>query len=307
MSITVAYLGPAGTFTEAALWQLVREGAFGDPAPRIEPLPVTSPAEAVDAVSQGRARYACLAIENSVDGPVTQAFDALRRASVQIYRETDLHIAFSLMVRPGTDLARVRTLATHPVAHQQIRGWLSLNLPQAEFVAAASNAAAARAVADGEADAAAAPARAAEIWGLEIAASKIADVPGARTRFVLVGPRGVPTPRTGRDRTSVVFTLPNQPGTLAAALGEFSRRGVDMSRIESRPTRDALGAYHFYVDLVGHIDDTPVAEALRDLWLRAETLTFLGSWPNGSVAAEPGPRPATLDWVAAARTGKDLP
>ncbi|MEK0371949.1 ACT domain-containing protein, partial [Corynebacterium mastitidis] len=137
--------------------------------------------------------------------------------------------------------------------------------------------------------------------------SKIADVPGARTRFVLVGPRGVPTPRTGRDRTSVVFTLPNQPGTLAAALGEFSRRGVDMSRIESRPTRDALGAYHFYVDLVGHIDDTPVAEALRDLWLRAETLTFLGSWPDGSAAPESGPRAATLDWVAAARTGKDLP
>ncbi|KQB83445.1 prephenate dehydratase [Corynebacterium lowii] len=310
MTITVAYLGPAGTFTEAALWQLVEEGGFGTPAPDITPLPVGSPAEAVDAINEGKAQYACLAIENSVDGPVTQAFDALRRASVQIYRETDLHIAFCLMARPGTALTQVRTLATHPVAHQQIRGWLAEHLPAAEFVPASSNAAAAREVAEGRADAAAAPARAAEIWGLEPLATGIADVAGASTRFVLVGPRGVPTPRTGNDRTSVAFTLPNQPGTLAAALGEFARRGVDMSRIESRPTRDRLGTYHFYVDLVGHIDDTPVAEALRDLWLRAETLRFLGSWPAGSradSAPDETAQNATLDWVEAARTGKELP
>lgn len=309
MTITVAYLGPAGTFTEAALWQFAEEGAFAAPAEEIAPLPVDSPAHAVEAVSTGRAEFACLAIENSVDGPVTQAFDALRSASVQIYRETDLRIAFSLMVRPGTDLACVHTLSTHPVAHQQIRGWLAQHLPQARFIPASSNAAAARAVAEGHADAAAAPHRAARLWNLDVLAENIADVAEARTRFVLVGPRGIPTPRTGNDRTSVVFTLPNQPGTLAAALGEFARRGVDMSRIESRPTRDRLGTYHFYVDLVGHIDDTPVAEALRDLWLRADTLTFLGSWPAGVAEGSAGAGVDTpvMDWVTAARTGKELP
>ncbi|MBC3186833.1 prephenate dehydratase [Corynebacterium sp. zg-331] len=309
MTITVAYLGPAGTFTEAALWQFAQEGAMGVSSGQITALPVDSPARAVAAVTAGSVDYACLAIENSVDGPVTQAFDALRGAGVQIYRETDLCVAFSLMVRPGTERSAVRTLITHPVAHQQIRGWLARNLPEASFVPASSNAAAARAVAEGRADAAAAPHRAAQLWGLDVLAQDIADVPGARTRFVLVGPRGVPTPRTGHDRTSVVFTLPNQPGTLAAALGEFARRGVDMSRIESRPTRDQMGAYHFYVDLVGHIDDAPVAEALRDLWLRAETLTFLGSWPAGREDSPTATTPgcAELDWVTAARTGKELP
>ncbi|KQB83377.1 prephenate dehydratase [Corynebacterium oculi] len=286
MTITVAYLGPEGTFTEAALWQFVEEGGFDA---EVTALPVDSPAHAVETVAAGRADYACLAIENSVDGPVTQTFDALRSAGVQIYRETDLQIAFSLMVYPGTTPSEVRTLATHPVAHQQVRGWLARHLPEAQFIPATSNAAAARSVAEGKAQAAIAPHRAAAIWNLDVVAENIADVTEARTRFVLVGPRGVPTPRTGNDRTSVVFTLPNQPGTLAAALGEFARRGVDMSRIESRPTRDRLGAYHFYVDLVGHIDDTPVAEALRDLWLRAETLTFLGSWPAGAAARRPPP------------------
>ena len=298
MTTTIAFLGPAGTFTEAAVHK------FAAHLPQVETMPVGSPSEAVAAVRAGQAEYACVAIENSVDGAVTTTFDALVEAEpVQIYREVDIPVAFSIMTRQGAgDIAR---LSTHPVAFQQIRGWVKDNLPKVEFVPASSNAAAAEAVARGEADAAAAPARAAEIFGLETIAQDVADVEGAATRFVLVGRPGKPTARTGQDRTSVIFTLPNEPGSLVGALQDFAHRGVDLSRIESRPTREAFGTYRFYVDLIGHIDDQPVAEALRALWLRTEDLLFLGSWPAATPAGKP-PRDlaAADDWVARARRGQ---
>lgn len=272
------------------------------------PLPVGSPKEALAAVRSGDADYACVAIENSVDGPVTATFDALADGSpVQIYREVDLPVSFSILTR-GKSAQEITTFSTHPVAYQQVRGWLEENLPGVEYVPAASNGAAAQAVARGEADAAAAPARAGEVFGLDALADNIADVEGATTRFVLVGPAGQPTARTGHDRTSVIFTLPNEPGSLVGALQEFAHRGVDLTRIESRPLRTVFGNYRFHADLIGHIDDQPVAEALRALWLRAEEVVFVGSWP--SAAATPK---AQLDlvrlkqadeWVAKARTGQ---
>lgn len=279
MTLTVAYLGPAGTFTEAALWRFTEFGPLaGTP---IDPLPVDSPAAALDAVRSGEAAYACVAIENSVDGPVTATFDALAAApGVQIYAEVDLDIAFAIMVRPGTNPADVRTFSTHPVAKQQVASWLESTWPQVEYIPASSNGAAAQAVADGTVDAAAAPARAAELHGLDIVADGVADVQGAHTRFVLVGPAGHTPERTGDDRTAVVFTLPKEPGTLVGALTEFSLRRVDLSRIESRPTRTELGTYRFHVDIVGHINDAPLAEALAALYLRCDDLTFLGSWPR---------------------------
>lgn len=299
MKTTVAFLGPAGTFTEAALQQFITAGAAGlgvagsgaagagvvGSGAEVEGLPVGSPSEAFAAVRAGRADFACVAMENSVDGAVTATYDAFVEGGegaddrLQIYAETDLEVAFAIMTRRGHSLASARTLSTHPVAYQQIRTWVGEHLPDVKFVPASSNAAAAESVARGEADVAAAPARAAELLDLEVHAESVADVAGAVTRFVLVGRAGTPTPRTGADRTSVVFTLPNEPGTLVGALQEFAYRGVDMSRIESRPTRTGLGTYRFYVDLVGHIDDAPVAEALRALWLRSVELVFLGSWP----------------------------
>lgn len=298
MTTTIAFLGPAGTFTEAAVHK------FAAHLPEVETLPVGSPSEAVAAVRAGQADYACVAIENSVDGAVTTTFDALVEAEpVQIYREVDIPVAFSIMIRPGK--GDIRRLSTHPVAFQQIRGWVKNSLPEVEFVPASSNAAAAEAVARGDADAAAAPARAAEIFGLESIAQGVADVEGAATRFVLVGRPGRPTARTGQDRTSVIFTLPNEPGSLVGALQDLAHRGVDLSRIESRPTRETFGTYRFYVDLIGHIEDQPVAEALRALWLRTEVLLFLGSWPAATPAGKP-PRDLTAadDWVARARRGQ---
>ncbi|AIU33631.1 MULTISPECIES: prephenate dehydratase [Corynebacterium] len=283
----IAYLGPEGTFTEAALWKLAERQDFVD----VRAIPMRSPREAVDAVRAGEAEYACVAIENSVDGAVTPTFDALAVAdNVQIFEEIDLPIAFAIMSLEGTDPATAQTIATHPVAYQQVKGWLARHAPQAEFVAATSNAAAAQLVAEGKADLAAAPLRAAEVYGLSVISDNVADVAGARTRFVLIGQPARSTPRTGTDRTAIMFILKNEPGSLVAALSEFALRGVDLSRIESRPIESGLGYYRFHVDVNGHIDDAPVAEALRALYLRCSVLQFLGSWP----AHQANPREVAL-------------
>ena len=156
MTTTIAFLGPAGTFTEAAVHK------FAAHMPEVETMPVGSPSEAVAAVRAEQAEYACVAIENSVDGAVTTTFDALVEGEpVQIYREVDIPVAFSIMTRP--DAEDIKRLSTHPVAFQQIRGWVKEHLPEVEFVPASSNAAAAEAVARGDADAAAAPARASPV------------------------------------------------------------------------------------------------------------------------------------------------
>ncbi|WP_291313906.1 prephenate dehydratase [Corynebacterium sp. UBA2622] len=269
----IAFLGPAGTFTEQALWE------FG--LPGTEPVPAESPAAALNAVRAGEVEYAVAAIESSVDGTVTSTADALVESpGVQIYAETELDIAFAVMTRPGFALSDATTLATHPVAYEQVKCWVGEHIPGAAFVPAASNGAAARMVADGEADVAAAPRRAAEIFGLEVHADGVADLETARTRFVLVGPTGRSPARTGNDRTTVVFRLPNEPGTLVGALQEFAYRGVDLSRIESRPTKEERNTYDFHVDFVAHIEDVPLEEALRAVYLRASKITFLGSWPR---------------------------
>lgn len=274
----VSYLGPAGTFTEAALLRLSQRGEFGDG--EITQLPVNSPQQAVDAVREGAADFAVVAIENFVDGFVTPTYDALDQGSdVQIFAEEAIEVSFTIMARPGTALADIRTLATHPVAHQQIKNWMAATVPEARFVSASSNAAAAQLVAEHGADAAAAPERAADLFGLSKLVDDVADVRGARTRFVAVRKRIAPPPRTGHDHTAVVFALPNVPGSLVRALNEFALRGVDLARIESRPTRKTFGTYRFHLDFIGHIEDLPVREALRALHMQAEDLVFLGSWP----------------------------
>ena len=216
MSVTVAYLGPAGTFTEAALWEFAHRGylttpvtdtktmlvdatrggetglevgaAAASPADNVIPFPCTSPREAISALRAGDADYAVVAIENSVDGFVTPTFDALDADGIQIYAELDLPIAFAMMMRPGMSLSEVGTVTTHPVAYQQVKTWLADTIGEHTFVPASSNAAAAQIVADGGADLAAAPARSAELFHLTVVAENIADVVGARTRFVVVGP-----------------------------------------------------------------------------------------------------------------------
>lgn len=301
----IAYLGPEGTFTEAALLRIADTGLIPG-SDRATRLPVESTPAALDAVRDGTADYACAPIENSIDGSLAPTLDSLAIGSpLQIFAETTLEVAFSIVVRPGLDAADVRTLAAFPVAAAQVRRWLTAQLPGVDQRPAYSNADAARQVAEGRVDAAVTSPLAAAHWSLPTLADGVVDESGARTRFVLIGPPGPPPARTGADRTSVVLRVQNAPGALLMALTEFGIRGIDLTRIESRPTRTGLGTYMFFVDCVGHLEDDAVAEALKALHRRCADVRYLGSWPTGQPA---GVLPPVSDeasrWLARLRAGR---
>jgi len=279
----IAYLGPEGTFTEAALSGMVAAGLV--PGDDIDPISAGSPSAALQMVRDGEAEYACVPIESSIEGSVLPTLDSLAHGSlVQVFAEFTLDIAFTIAVRPGT--TEPVSIAAYPVARAQVDRWAAKNLPAAKFLTADSNAAAAVDVAEGRADAAVTTPLAAHRYGLDALATGVVDEPNARTRFVLAGPSGPPPARTGADRTSVVLRLDNVPGALASALTEFAIRDIDLTRIESRPTRTELGTYIFFLDCVGHVDDAAVAEALEALNRRCVEVRNLGSWPTGSAGAK---------------------
>lgn len=304
----IAYLGPEGTFTEAALLKMSGGGMLpgGAGADEVTPVPCESTIGALAAVRDEHADYACVPIENSIEGSVLPTLDGLATGTpLQIFAELTLDVSFTIAVRDGTAVEEVTTIAAFPVAAAQVRNWLAEHLPSARVVPANSNAAAANDVAEGRADAGVSTALATKRYGLAALASDIVDEPNARTRFVLVGPPAPPPQRTGADRTSVVLRLDNVPGALVAALTELAVRDIDLTRIESRPTRTGLGTYIFFLDCVGHIDDDAVAEALKALHRRCSDMRFLGSWPTGAAA---GAAPPGLDeasrWLARLREGK---
>jgi len=300
----IAYLGPEGTFTEAALLKMAAAGAIpggGD----VTPQPTDSTPAALAAVRAGSAEFACVPIENSIDGTVLPTLDSLATGTpLQIYGELTLDVAFSIVTRADRGAEPVRTVAAFPVAAAQVRGWLAENLPAAEIVPSNSNAAAAQDVAAGRADAGVSTALAALRYGLATLAEGVVDEPNARTRFVLVGTPGPPPARTGADRTSVVLRIDNAPGALVSAMTEFGIRDIDLTRIESRPTRTELGTYIFFLDCVGHIDDNAVAEALKALHRRCTDVRFLGSWPTGSATGAVPPQLDEADrWLQRLRRG----
>lgn len=301
----IAYLGPEGTFTESALLHMVDTGAVPGGA-RPELLPADSTPAALAAVRDGTADYACVPIENSIEGSVLPTLDSLATGpALQIYAELTLDVAFSIVVRPGTERSAVRTVAAFPVAAAQVRRWLAEHLPGAEVLPANSNAAAARDVADGRCDAGVSTPLAGRRYALASLADGVVDEPNARTRFVLAGRPGVPPPRTGADRTSVVLRIDSSPGALVSAMNEFGIRDIDLTRIESRPTRTELGTYVFFLDCVGHIDDSAVAEALKALHRRCTEVRYLGSWPTGSAAGALPPRLDEADrWLDRLRAGQ---
>lgn len=301
-----AYFGPAGTFTEMALNRLLERDSLG--ADGVATTPAGSPAAAIAMVRDGEADYACVPIESSLEGSVPATMDALvprpGRPRVQVYAEIALDIAFTLAARGPIPAADVRTVAAYPVAAAQVRESVADLFPNAEFVLASSNSAAAQDVSDGRADAAVTTPVAAQLYDLVPLAEGVADAHDAVTRFLLVGPPGTPTPRTGADRTGVILDLPNQPGSLVTAMTEFASRGVDLTRIESRPR--GPGQYRFFLDAAGHLDDDAVAEALRALHRSTERVVYLGSWPadrNG--AAAPADHTESAQWLAGLREGRD--
>ena len=235
-------------------------------------------------------------LENSVEGSVSTTLDELVTGEpLQITREVLLPVRFALLGRAGRLRADVRTVATHPHAEAQCRRWLRDVLPEASVVLAPSTADAARQVAAGAHDAAVSAPIAAEEYGLQVLAEDIQDNEGAVTRFVLVSRPGPLPARTGADRTTVAaFIAHDQPGSLLQLLTEFAVRGINLTRIESRPSGHGLGRYFFSIDADGHLADARVGEALAALHRTCAEVRFLGSYARAD-GAPPVVRPGTAD------------
>jgi len=304
-----AYLGPAGTFTEAAL----RQVASPDEAVYLPQTDVTS---AIAAVRNGTADFAVVAIESTAEGGVTATLDSLATgAPLVLLREVLVPVQFTLAAAPGRALADVRRISAHPHAWVQCRRWIAAHLPDAVHVPATSNTAPAALIAAGGTelpfDAALVPPPAVETYGLTALAHDVGDSTTAVTRFVVVGHPGDVPPPTGADKTTLVVHLPdNEAGALLAMLEQFAVRGVNLSRIESRPIGDSLGRYSFSIDAEGHILDERVGEAIMGLHRRCPFVRFLGSYPRADEVA-PNVHLGTADtdfvearsWLRAVRDG----
>ncbi|MDP9395549.1 MAG: prephenate dehydratase [Actinomycetota bacterium] len=302
-----AFLGPEGTFAEQALRSLPA-------AARAQQLPQRSVTAALDAVRRGDADAAMVPLENSIEGSVAVTLDELASGDLlMVTREVLVPVTFVLAARAGTALTDVRRVGTHPHAEAQCRRWLAAALPGVSVVTALSTAAAAAAVGSGEApyDAAVCAPIAAERYRLAVLAEDIGENAAAVTRFVLAARPGPPPAPTGTDRTSLVaFIADDHPGALLEILTEFAVRGVNLTRIESRPTKEGLGRYCFSIDCEGHVADARVGEALTGLRRVCSDVRFLGSYPRADGVA-PTMRVGTADadfrdaqaWLTSVRRG----
>lgn len=281
-----AYLGPEGTFTE----QAVRSIAARTPEIDVEPVAAAGVSAALQAVRTGEADAACVPLENSVEGGVPLTQDELAGGEpLIIAAEAFVPITFHLLVRPGTTLEQVTSVGSHPHGHAQVREWLAVHLPSAGIVVSSSTAAAAASVAAGDIDAAAAAPVAGERLGLVALAQDIGGVQDATTRFVLLRRPGPPPPPTGNDRTSLILSVRNQPGALLDVLAEIAGRGINLTRLESRPTRSKLGEYVFHIDADGHIAEPAMADMVATLIRRSVMMRWLGSYPRMSGSVVPLP------------------
>jgi len=293
--LRVAYLGPPGTFSEEAL--------LGQPdlaSSRLEPM--RSFPEVLAAVTSGHVDLGFVALENSIEGTVRLVIDGLVfEHDLLIQREVELPVRQNLIGPPGTDLDQVRRVVSIPPALGQCQRFFASRLPGVELVASNSTSEAVQAVAAERAPGTVAlgSALAAKLYDLEVVATGIDDHPENATRFVVVARDGVPAP-TGHDKTSIVcFQDDDHPGSLHGILGQFTARNLNLTRLESRPTKASLGNYCFIIDLEGHIDDEVVADCLRDLRAQLTNVKFLGSYP---AAGDDGPtirRDAEAAWQAA--------
>ena len=272
---TVAYLGPAATFNQQALLSQPDLAAL-----EATPLPTIS--DVLTATAAGEVDLGFVPIENAIEGSVTVTLDMLAfELDLLVQREVVIDVSLNLLGVPGARLEDLREVSSINVATAQCRRFLTENLPGAVTTAANSTAEAAQRVAkEGDPTVAAiGTALAAEVYGLEILAPEVEDHPGNQTRFVLVSREGVPAP-TGHDKTSiVVFQRADVPGSLLSILPEFAARAINLSKLESRPTKKGLGDYCFLIDLEGHVDDELVADCLRDLKSKQADVRFLGSYP----------------------------
>ncbi|CAI8305379.1 MAG: Prephenate dehydratase [Cellvibrionales bacterium UBA7375] len=267
--VKVAYLGPEGTFTqEAALKH------FGDSA-------VSVPQSAIDEVFRevlsGSCHYGVVPVENSTEGVISHTLDSFMDSSLKICGEVELRIHQHFMVGTNTDKNNISRVYSHAQSLAQCRQWLNSNFPAIERVAVSSNAEAAKRVQGEWNSAAIAGDMACELYSLEKLHQKIEDNPDNSTRFLIIGREEVP--KSGIDRTSLVVSVRNKPGALHDLLEPFQRHNVDMTRLESRPSRSSKWTYVFFIDLEGHIDDPAVANVLEELNSQVVELKVLGSYP----------------------------
>jgi prephenate dehydratase len=245
-------------------------------------VPNATVTEAIDALRTGAVDGAVVPLENSVEGAVPATLDEISGGSpLVIAAETFLPVVFDLLVRPGTELADIRTIATHPHAEAQVRRYLLSTLPEATVAMVGSTAGGAQAVSTGAYDAAVAPEVAAELYGLICLEHDIADNTAAVTRFVLLTQPSAPPAASGNDRTTLVTYLKeDHAGALLEILTEFATRGVNLTRIESRPTKGRMGQYCFSIDCEGHILDSRVGDAIAALHRTCADVRYLGSYPR---------------------------
>ena len=295
--LRVGFLGPPGTFTEEAL--------LGEPdLAEAELVAMASMPEVLAAAASGEVDLGFVALENSIEGTVLLVLDALIFAhDLLIQREVVMNVHQNLLGPPEMTLEEVKRVVSFPDAMAQCRAFFGRALPGAEIVAANSTAEAVRWVGQArpEGTAALGSALAGRLYGLEVLAAEVEDHDSNQTRFVVVagGDAAIPAP-TGHDKTSIVcFQHDDRPGSLHSILGQFSARGINLTKLESRPTKHSLGDYCLIIDLEGHVADEVVADCLRDLHASQGTLRFLGSYP---AAGEHGParrRDAEAAWRAA--------
>lgn len=266
--MTVAYLGPRGSFSEQAAYEHFGRAVSG--------LPCSSFDEVFRAVEAGQAEVGMVPVENSTEGAVNRNLDLLLNSPLKILGERSLLIRHCLMTRSG-NMDGITTISAHPQALAQCQGWLARHYPDLRTAAAASNSEAARVAAEDASVAAIAGETAATAWGLSVVEAGIQDDTQNRTRFLAIG-RIQPT-GSGRDKTSLILAVPNRAGAVYEMLAPLAENGVSMSRFESRPARTGQWEYYFYVDIEGHRDDPAVAKALAILQKQVAYFKLLGSYP----------------------------
>jgi prephenate dehydratase len=275
--VRIAYLGPAGTFTEDALGEALGDTAF-------EPLRTDTVFDAILAVTEGRADQALAPYENSIEGSVRGTLDilAFEAPDVVIVGEHDYPVRQHLIAREGIELGRIEAVLSHQQGLAQTARFLRENLPGVELRSVSSTAAAVRMVSESPRPWAAVGSRAAAaLYDCQILREGIQDEQNNVTRFVWIAPEGTAPPDGERWKTSLIFYElgDDRPGALVDALAEFSSRGINLTRIESRPQRSELGRYFFFCDLDGKVGDPPVDEAIAALRGKAESVRILGSYP----------------------------
>lgn len=268
MPMQVAFFGPQATFTHMAAME-----QFGLSAQLV---PLKSIPSVFEEVERGRAHYGVVPVENSTEGVVNHTLDMFIGSELQVVAEVMLEISHHLMSKTG-NAEKITKIVSHPQPLAQCRHWLEENMADVPQVDVASTAAAAQLAAEDESAAAIASEAAAVQYGLKVVKAKIEDNPNNFTRFLVIGKK---TPeRSGQDKTSIMFSVKDEPGILSRMLEPFSKREINLSKIESRPMKQKAWEYIFFLDLVGHVEDEPIAAAIEDLRTHCHFLKVLGSYP----------------------------